>query len=102
MFSLMTAGTMGSDRRASYFVEVSFADQLALILPFLAREKIPYLILGKGSNVLFDDRGYNGVRSEGFLFCRSKFCRSACFDPAFFSARKDPLSHLRKRVECSL
>ncbi|OGN57783.1 MAG: UDP-N-acetylenolpyruvoylglucosamine reductase [Chlamydiae bacterium RIFCSPLOWO2_12_FULL_49_12] len=47
--------------RASYFVEVSFADQLALILPFLAREKIPYLILGKGSNVLFDDRGYNGV-----------------------------------------
>lgn len=36
-------------------------DQLRRILLFLVSEHIPYIVLGKGSNVLISDKGFKGV-----------------------------------------
>ncbi|MCB1181345.1 MAG: UDP-N-acetylmuramate dehydrogenase [Chlamydiia bacterium] len=46
---------------ARYFAEAKEVDILQQMIVFCALSSIPYFILGKGSNVLFDDRGYNGL-----------------------------------------
>lgn len=46
---------------ASYFAEPLNAEDLAHILAWAHEEKIPYFILGKGSNVVFEDEGFAGV-----------------------------------------
>lgn len=46
---------------ASYFTKVSTNQQLEDALRFCYQEQIAYYILGKGSNTLFDDRGFDGA-----------------------------------------
>jgi UDP-N-acetylmuramate dehydrogenase len=46
---------------ARLFAEVPDATALSLLLAAARREGIPVLPLGKGSNVLFDDEGFDGV-----------------------------------------
>lgn len=53
--------TFGIGGPARYFLEVSNVEQLADAIYHCQQEKIPYIILGKGSNTLFDDRGFCGV-----------------------------------------
>ena len=44
-----------------YFAEVKQKEEMEEGFLFAAKEKLPFLVLGKGSNSLFDDRGFPGV-----------------------------------------
>ena len=46
---------------ADFYVEPSCEEDLAGVLRFCAEEKIPFLILGRGSNLLVKDGGVRGV-----------------------------------------
>lgn len=59
--SLKELTTFGIGGLADYFIEVHDIATMQSLLPFCKQEQLPYLILGKGSNLLFDDRGFAGV-----------------------------------------
>lgn len=46
---------------ARYFIEVKEIALMQEVLRFCHTEKLAYFILGKGSNCLFDDKGFNGL-----------------------------------------
>ena len=46
---------------ARYFISVHTIEEMQAIRKFINREQLPYWIIGKGSNSLFDDRGFDGV-----------------------------------------
>lgn len=46
---------------ARYFIEIHTTEEIRQVLLACSQRKLPYFILGKGSNCLFDDRGFNGV-----------------------------------------
>lgn len=46
---------------ARYFVQVESVEALQKALAFSSEQQIPFLVIGKGSNCLFDDRGFNGL-----------------------------------------
>jgi UDP-N-acetylmuramate dehydrogenase len=46
---------------ARYFTEVTSIAQLRQVLQFCQRNGLRYLVVGKGSNSLFDDRGFDGL-----------------------------------------
>jgi len=53
--------TFGIGGRARYFIEVQEAIQMQQVLRQCRSQKLPYFILGRGSNCLFDDRGFDGL-----------------------------------------
>ena len=53
--------TFGIGGPATYFVEVATLEELKVILSFIVREKILYMVIGKGSNILFSDQGFDGI-----------------------------------------
>lgn len=53
--------TFGIGGPANYFIEVRDIPTMQEVLLFCKENKLPYFILGKGSNLLFDDRGFAGV-----------------------------------------
>lgn len=53
--------TFGIGGNAKFFAEAKSPEEMRRLLVFAQEKKIPFLILGKGSNTLFDDRGYNGL-----------------------------------------
>lgn len=53
--------TFGIGGPARYFLEVQSIEQLSKVLAHCTAHHLPYFILGKGSNILFDDRGFDGV-----------------------------------------
>lgn len=59
--SLQELTTFGIGGPANYFVEVQDIATMQAILSFCHKHSLPYFVLGKGSNVLFDDRGFAGV-----------------------------------------
>lgn len=46
---------------ADYLIEVAGPLEIAEAIEFAEREKIPYFVLGGGTNVLFSDAGYRGL-----------------------------------------
>lgn len=46
---------------ARWMVEVKTPEELVGLLALLAKEQVPYYVLGGGSNVLADDAGFSGV-----------------------------------------
>lgn len=46
---------------AAVFCTPDTQEKLKTVFSFVNKEKIPYFILGKGSNTLFDDEGFDGV-----------------------------------------
>ncbi|MCE5317234.1 MAG: UDP-N-acetylmuramate dehydrogenase [Parachlamydia sp.] len=58
MSSLSTFGIGGPAR---YFAEVRSIESMRELLRLCKEATLPYLILGKGSNCLFDDRGFSGA-----------------------------------------
>lgn len=46
---------------ARYFVEVNSADEILLAKAFASENKLPYFMLGNGTNVLVSDSGFNGL-----------------------------------------
>lgn len=53
--------TFGIGGPARYFIEVTTINQMQAAFLFCKTKQLPLFILGKGSNSLFDDRGFNGV-----------------------------------------
>jgi len=58
--SLKPYNTFGVDARARYFAEVKSVSDLTRALLFINEEKVPFLVLGGGSNVLFKNN-YDGM-----------------------------------------
>lgn len=46
---------------ADIFIKISRPEQLQLLIPKLAEKKIPFYVIGKGSNLLVSDAGFRGV-----------------------------------------
>lgn len=59
--NLSEFSTFGIGGPIRYFLSVSSVEEMEEALHFAKQEHIPYLVLGKGSNCLFDDRGYAGL-----------------------------------------
>lgn len=53
--------TFGIGGPARYFLEIDSIEQMQETVLLCENKKIDYMILGKGSNCLFDDRGFNGA-----------------------------------------
>jgi UDP-N-acetylmuramate dehydrogenase len=53
--------TFGIGGAAKYFIEVQSIPQLQDVISHCYQKNLRYLVLGKGSNILFSDQGYNGV-----------------------------------------
>ncbi len=53
--------TLGIGGPARYFVEVREIQEMVAAIHLSKKLGLSFLILGKGSNCLFDDKGYNGV-----------------------------------------
>lgn len=53
--------TMQVGGPARYFAEPACEEELAECLEFVRAERLPYFLLGKGSNVVFPDEGYPGL-----------------------------------------
>lgn len=47
--------------KADYLIEISHSEEILAIIEHAKECKIPYVILGKGSNTMFLDEGFNGV-----------------------------------------
>lgn len=63
--------TFGIGGAARWFIEVGQIDLMQQVVAHCYREKIPYFVLGKGSNCLFDDRGFEGlVILNKIAFCQ--------------------------------
>lgn len=58
---LSELSTFGIGGPCRFFTEISTIEQMQNTLGYCYREKLPFFILGKGSNTLFDDRGFNGL-----------------------------------------
>lgn len=59
--SLREYSTFGIGGPAALFTEVSSIDEMQTALLHCRQNNTPFFILGKGSNCLFDDRGFNGL-----------------------------------------
>lgn len=59
--SLKELTTFGIGGPAKYFCEVADITALSEALQYCHQNQIPFFILGKGSNTLFDDRGFEGM-----------------------------------------
>lgn len=59
--SLAKYSTFGIGGCAEYWIEATSLEDLKKALKFSRLKKLPFFILGKGSNCLFDDRGFRGV-----------------------------------------
>lgn len=53
--------TFGIGGPARLFTQVDTVEEMQETLSFCHQEKIPFFILGKGSNCLFHDRGFDGL-----------------------------------------
>ena len=53
--------TFGIGGPARYFLEVRSIEEMQNALRYCHEEKLPFCVVGKGSNSLFDDRGFNGL-----------------------------------------
>lgn len=58
---LHLVSTLGVGGPARFFYEVHQIEEMQAVLRYCFLEKLPFLILGKGSNCLFDDRGFAGL-----------------------------------------
>lgn len=59
--SLSDHCTFGIGGPARYYIEAKDIQDLKSALHFCWEQKLPYFILGKGSNCLFDSKGFDGV-----------------------------------------
>ena len=59
--------TFGIGGPADYFIEVRGIPAMQKLLPLCKRHELPYMILGKGSNLLFSDQGFAYGNDVSFL-----------------------------------
>lgn len=69
--SLKTLSTFGVGGPARFFIAVQKVDEMLSLLKYCHEQKLPFFLLGKGSNCLFDDRGFDGlVILNKIAFCQ--------------------------------
>lgn len=74
--SLSKYSSFGIGGAARYFAEVSDIEKMQEVLRFCYQESLPFHIVGKGSNSLFDDAGFDGlVILNKISFCTIEDCR---------------------------
>lgn len=67
---LKEVSTFGIGGPARYYFEATRIEEMQEALIYCRQVSMPFFILGKGSNSLFDDRGFNGlVISNRIQFC---------------------------------
>ncbi len=59
--SLAKYSTMGLGGKASYVVSIDKRDDLIEALNFAGQNKLPVLMIGEGSNIIWRDEGYKGL-----------------------------------------
>ncbi len=59
--SLAEITTFGIGGKARLFTEVQTIESLQSIIQYCFAHQIRYIVIGKGSNTLFDDRGFDGL-----------------------------------------
>lgn len=59
--NLKDFSTFGIGGPARYFKEIASIEEMSAVLAWCGQRRLPYFILGKGSNCLFDSRGFNGL-----------------------------------------
>ncbi|MBI2743436.1 MAG: UDP-N-acetylmuramate dehydrogenase [Chlamydiales bacterium] len=70
---LSELSTFGIGGPARFFSEARTIPEMQELLAYCSSHSLPFLIIGKGSNSLFDDRGYNGlVILNKIAFCEEK------------------------------
>ncbi len=68
---LSELSTFGIGGPAKFFTEVSSIAEMQELILFCQLENLPYIVIGKGSNSLFDDRGFDGlVILNKIVFCQ--------------------------------
>jgi len=68
--SLADLSTFGIGGPAKYFIAATTIEEMQEILAYCNGQNLPFLIVGKGSNSLFDDKGFNGlVIHNKIAFC---------------------------------
>lgn len=58
---LSALSTFGIGGPASYFTVAHTEEEMAALLSHCFKTALPYIVIGKGSNCLFDDRGFDGL-----------------------------------------
>ncbi len=53
--------TLGIGGKAAFFTEVQTKNELKEAFFFVRKNKLPFFLLGRGSNVFFDDAGFSGL-----------------------------------------
>lgn len=65
--------TFGIGGGARYFAVASSKEEMRELLSYASSQKLPFFVLGKGSNCLFDDRGFAGlVILNKIAFCSNE------------------------------
>lgn len=57
---LSSLSTLGIGGPAKFYTEVRKVEEMQAILSYCKTNSLSFLVIGKGSNCLFDDRGFNG------------------------------------------
>lgn len=71
---LSQLSTLGIGGPARFFAVVQKTEELLSLMSYCHRQKLPFFIVGKGSNCLFDERGFDGlVILNKISFCNFDF-----------------------------
>ena len=62
--SLASFTTMRIGGKAKYLVHAFTKDQLHSIVSISKEHDIPYILIGKGSNLLISDDGFSGIHKQ--------------------------------------
>jgi UDP-N-acetylmuramate dehydrogenase len=69
--ALSNLSTFGIGGAVRYYYEAKNVDEMAYAVSEAVRNKVPYMVLGRGSNCLFPDDGYEGL----IIHNRIDFCQ---------------------------
>jgi len=58
---LSQLSTFGVGGLARFFIEIQKSEELPKLLKYCHVQNLPFFVVGKGSNCLFDDRGFDGL-----------------------------------------
>lgn len=58
---LSSYSTLGIGGPAKFFIEIRTYEEASKALEFAKARKLPFVVIGKGSNCLFDDQGFDGL-----------------------------------------
>jgi UDP-N-acetylmuramate dehydrogenase len=71
---LSQLSTLGIGGPARFFIEVQKTEELADLLKYCHTQNLSFFVVGKGSNCLFDDRGFDGL----VIHNKIAFCQLEC------------------------